>query len=352
MRNETRVKFNQFKESLSRLNGVGDVSEKFAVAPTVQQTLETKIQESSAFLQQINNIPVTEQAGSKLGLGVGSTIAGTTDTTKGDRTPTDPTTLDESGYLCTQTNFDTVLRYAKLDLWAKFPNFQTRIRDALVQRQALDIMMIGFNGKTRADTSDRTANPLLQDVNVGWLEKIRKYATPRLMNSGRTAGKIVIQEEGDTNVIDYVSLDALVMDAVNQCIDPWYQGDTSLVAIMGRDLLADKYFPLVNKAQPNSEILAADLIISQKRVGGLQAMTVPFVPAGSILVTRLDNLSRYIQEGGRRRAVIDNPRRDQIENYESSNDAYVVEDYGCACLIENIEVLEKAKTNSNTTTAA
>jgi P2 family phage major capsid protein len=335
MRNETRIKFNQFKEALCRLNTVGNVGEKFAVSPTVQQKLESRIQESSAFLQQINNIPVTEQAGSKLGLGVGSTIAGTTDTTKADRTPTDPTTLDESGYLCTQTNFDTAIRYSKLDMWAKFQDFQERIRDALVKRQALDIMMIGFNGKTRSDTSDRTANPLLQDVNVGWLEKIRKFASARVMSSLKTPGKVNIGVGGD-----YANLDALVMDAVNAMIDPWYQGDTELVAIMGRSLLADKYFPLINKAQPNSEALSGDLIISQKRVGGLPAVTVPFVPAGTILVTRFDNLSRYIQEGGRRRAVIDNPKRDQIENYESSNDAYVVEDYGCACLIENIEVTE------------
>ena len=55
------------------------------------------------------------------------------------------------------------------------------------------------------------------------------------------------------------------------------------------------------------------------------------------MVTRLDNLSRYYQEGARRRSVIDNPKRDQIENYESSNDAYVIEDYGMAAVSENIE---------------
>ncbi|MBI8816176.1 P2 family phage major capsid protein, partial [Pseudomonas aeruginosa] len=27
-------------------------------------------------------------------------------------------------------------------------------------------------------------------------------------------------------------------------------------------------------------------------------------------------------------------------NYESSNDAYVVEDYGLGCMVENIEVAE------------
>ena len=55
-----------------------------------------------------------------------------------------------------------------------------------------------------------------------------------------------------------------------------------------------------------------------------------------ILITRLDNLARYYQEGGRRRTIVDNAKRDQIENYESSNDAYVVEDYDCVALIENI----------------
>ncbi|MFQ9381205.1 MAG: P2 family phage major capsid protein [Escherichia coli] len=44
-----------------------------------------------------------------------------------------------------------------------------------------------------------------------------------------------------------------------------------LAVICGRELLSDKYFPLVNKEQENSEKLAADMIISQKRMGGLQA---------------------------------------------------------------------------------
>ena len=38
---------------------------------------------------------------------------------------------------------------------------------------------------------------------------------------------------------------------------------------------------------------------------------------------------------------MDNPKRDRIENFESVNEAYVVEDYDCTCLIENIELLEQ-----------
>ncbi|MGO2369402.1 MAG: P2 family phage major capsid protein, partial [Serratia sp. (in: enterobacteria)] len=113
---------------------------------------------------------------------------------------------------------------------------------------------------------------------------------------------------------------------------------TDLVVICGRGLLADKYFPLVNQSQPNTEALAADLIISQKRMGGLQAVRAPFFPANAMLITRLDNLSIYWQEDTRRRLIIDNPKRDRIENFESVNEAYVVEDYGCGCLIENIKL--------------
>lgn len=332
MRNETRVAFNQYATDIAQLNGVPSATQKFTIAPTVQQTLETRIQESSAFLGRINNIAVTEQQGEKLGLSIGSPIASTTNTTTNDRTPTDPSALDADGYICTQTNFDTAIKYAKIDAWAKFPDFQTRIRDAILARQALDVIMIGFNGVARAATSNRTANPLLQDVNIGWLQKMRANAAQRVMDEGATAGKIVIGAAGD-----FKNLDALVMDLVNNMIDPWHREDTNLVAILGRDLLADKYFPIVNQNQANSESLAADLIISQKRVGGLPAVTVPFVPNGTVMVTRLDDLSRYYQEGARRRTIIDNPKRDQIENYESSNDAYVIEDYGLAAVAEKIE---------------
>lgn len=60
------------------------------------------------------------------------------------------------------------------------------------------------------------------------------------------------------------------------------------------------------------------------------------MPANAILITRLDNLSIYYQDGGMRRSVIDNPCRDRIETYQSSNDAYVVENHDGAALVENI----------------
>lgn len=338
MRNQTRLVFNAYVAAIAALNGVASATEKFTVTPSVQQTLENRIQESSDFLNRVNNYGVTEQSGAKLGLGIGTTIASTTDTNTTDRVPTDPTSMDEFGYLCTQTNFDTAIKYSKLDAWAKFPDFQTRIRDLILKRQALDIITIGFNGISRAATSNRATNPLLQDVNIGWLQKMRTNAAARVMKEVFAASNKV--QVGSTIDVahGYKNLDALVFDVVNNLIDPWYREDTELVAIMGRDLLADKYFPLVNTTQVPTETMATDVIISQKRVGGLQAVRAPNFPPSKILITRMDNLSRYYQEGGRRRTIIDNAKRDQIENYESSNDTYVVEDYGLSALIENIEL--------------
>ncbi|MCQ4970016.1 phage major capsid protein, P2 family [Enterobacteriaceae bacterium DFI.7.85] len=341
MKKTTRFKFNAYLTQLATLNGVAvsDIASKYTAEPSVAQTLETKIQESSGFLQKINIIPVDEQSGERLGLGIGASIAGTTDTTQKEREPTDPTYIDGEGYKCTQTNYDTALPYSKLDLWAKFQDFQTRIRDAIVLRQALDRIMIGFNGVKREKTSNRETYPLLQDVNIGWLEKIRQEAPVQVLDKIVSEGQVISPKIRIGTGGDFANLDALVLGAVSEKIAPWYQEDTELVVVCGRSLLADKYFPIVNRDQPNSETLAADLIISQKRIGNLPAVRVPFFPANALLITRLDNLSIYWQDGTRRRSVIDNPKRDRVENFESVNEAYVVEDYDGVCLIENIEML-------------
>ncbi|EBQ1269540.1 P2 family phage major capsid protein, partial [Salmonella enterica] len=94
----------------------------------------------------------------------------------------------------------------------------------------------------------------------------RNEAPTRVMSNITDAdGKVVSAVIRVGRNGDYENLDALVMDATNNLIDEVYQDDPKLVAIVGRKLLADKYFPLVNKPQENSEALAADIIISQKR---------------------------------------------------------------------------------------
>ena len=200
--------------------------------------------------------------------------------------------------------------------------------------------MIGWNGKLAAKDTDRVQFPMLQDVNIGWIEHTRNDAPAQVMSEGDAGtGHIYIYQpnsEADTKEGDYGNLDALVFDLVNSKIKPWYQDDTDLVVICGRKLLADKYFPILNETRDNQNKLAGQVLVSQKQIGGLLAIRVPFVPEDTLIVTRLDNLSIYWQIGGRRRHLEEQPSLDRIVNWESSNDAYVVEDYDCIAVAENI----------------
>jgi P2 family phage major capsid protein len=337
MKEITALAYQGYVDQIYKLNGVSRSVQKFTVSPSVQQKLEDQMAESADILKRINVVPVDEQTGEKIGLGVPGTIAGNTDTSDGvtGRETRDVSDMAGQTYTCRKNNFDTHIRYQKLDLWAKFKDFQVRLRNHILHAQALDRIRILWNGTSYAVNSDRAANPLLQDVNIGVLQAYRNDAPTRVMDEVVASSGVINVREGG----DYENLDALVVDAINNLIDPWYQDDSSLIAIMGRNLLADKYFPLINQQQPSTEVLATQVIVSQKRVGNVPAVSVPYFPDNTILITTWDNLSIYFQSGGRRRHIVDNPKMDRIENYESSNDAYVVEDYGRGCLIENINTV-------------
>jgi len=340
MNAETRVALNRYLDQQAALNNADADSVRrekaFTIVPSVQQKLIDKQQEDSSFLAAINIMPVEDLSGEKLGLSVTSPLASRTDTTAGERQTTDPSGLDADGYVLKQTNSDTHITYAKLDQWAKFPDFQARISNQVANRQALDRIMIGFNGTSAAVATDRVANPLLQDVNIGWLQQIRAYQSGlRHFHEGAAeAGKIIIDPAGNG---DYRNIHSLVKDTLHNFLPSWARNDPALVAVLADDLEHDTFFPLVDQNLQPTETLATDLILSARRVGGKRAVGVPYFPDGSILITRLDNLSIYEQAGKRRRTVRDNAARSRIETFESSNDGYVIEDRDFSCLIENIQ---------------
>lgn len=336
MRNETRLVFTALAAQIALLNGVASATEKFNVSPSVQQTLETAMQESSDFLGRINLIGVIEQTGEALLLGVNGPIASRTDTAGGNRrTPAQRQALSKDSYACVQTNYDSAFPYSLLDAWAKFKDFQVRLTNAIIQRQALDRIMIGFNGVSAAAATNRDTYPLLQDVNIGWLQKIRTKAVDRVLNEGvEGSGKVTVGATGD-----YKTLDGLVFDAV-QMLDPWHRTRPDLVVLVSRDLMHEKLLKAVEKgAASNQEENAAQEVVSRARLGGLPVVDAPFFPEGTVLVTFLKNLSIYWQEGARRRHLKDEPEYDRIADYQSSNDAYVVEDFGAVALVENIEAV-------------
>ena len=70
MKNTTRKHFSAYLAQLATLNGVESAAQLFTVTPGVQQKLESRIQESSAFLKSIGIYPVDEMQGQKIGIGL------------------------------------------------------------------------------------------------------------------------------------------------------------------------------------------------------------------------------------------------------------------------------------------
>ncbi|PNU04456.1 phage major capsid protein, P2 family [Novosphingobium guangzhouense] len=350
MQTSTRLLLNAFVAQVAKLNGLPEAFtatpgklDKFNVSPQIEQRLQAKLRTISDFMSRINVVPVVNQQGGRVGVGVNRSLASRTNRGAGNkRSPQDVTGSDQiDKYLCTKTDYDYAWPYELLDAWAHEPAFQQLCRDAVLAQKAEDIMCIGFNGVDAAVETDREEFPLLQDVNYGWLHKIREYAPARRMaHGGLDNAKIYVSPEGSA---DYTNLDALVFDAVQNLMHERFRTATDLVVMVGSDLVHDKYFKIVEQAgNTATEQVARDVLMSSRQIGGKPTVQVPFFPNGSLLVTSFKNLSYYWQIGSARRAIQDNPSLDQIDNFESINDAFMVEEYGKCAFLENIELAPKA----------
>jgi len=334
MKNETRTSFEAYAAQVATLNNVASAMNKFSVTPTVAQTLNDRIQESAAFLQSVNIVPVDEQSGERLGLGAGGPAAGRTDTSTKDREARNLVDMTDFAYYCAKTDFDTYVTYQQLDAWAKFPDFQARMRNHVTAQIARDRLMIGWNGTKIAADTDLAQNPLLQDVNKGWLQHIRENVPQRVLSGIKV---------GTESGADYRNLDSLVFDMTNELLDPWYREDTGIVAIVSNELTTDKYLGLMNSAASDAptEKDALATMLSNKTLGGKKAQVVPFFQRRSVLLTSSRNLSIYWQNGSLRRQIAEKPERDRVIDFLSINDGYVIEDFGACALVEGI-LLPKA----------
>ncbi|MFA0026108.1 P2 family phage major capsid protein, partial [Vibrio sp. 10N.261.49.A5] len=189
---------------------------------------------------------------------------------------------------------------------------------------------IGWYGESVADNTNASANPNGEDVNKGWFQAMRDHNAARLIKQGKNVGEVRIGQGGD-----FINLDLAVLETKNLLHDAC-ENDSNLVAIIGSDLLAyDKakfYEAHGNTPSEKGKIQELQVIGTY---GGLPAVKVPGFPSTGIMVTSYDNLSIYIQEGSIRRSTgKKNDEKDQIENFESMNMAYVIEELGKAAAIE------------------
>ncbi|MBH3406686.1 phage major capsid protein, P2 family [Pseudomonas sp. HOU2] len=321
--------------AIAETYGVELASKMFSVEPSIAQELNEAITAKSDFLQRINVIPVTEIKGEKVFIGVSGPVTGRTNTKTTDRVAKDASALDNSTYELSSTESDVGLPYAKIDAWAKFPDFHQKYSAAVQKQIALDRIMVGFHGVKAAAQTDIETYPMLQDVNKGWLQQLREQAPQQVLKEGNTPGKVTMGPGGD-----YENLDALVHDT-KQMVDERLRDSGDLVAIIGTDLLAaDKaklYAKQGDTPTEKERIEDAQVIATY---GGLPSFSVPFFPVNGVLVTSWDNLSIYFQDSSWRKQTVDNPKRSRVEDYNSRNEGYVIEQLEKIALTENVELVK------------
>ncbi|ENJ4476829.1 phage major capsid protein, P2 family [Yersinia enterocolitica] len=344
---QTRTQLEMYMANQAKLSGVSvsNLRNRYSVDPAVQQRLENAAKESTELTQKINIIGVDDQEGEKVFIDSAGPIARTNTTSDGSqrRNPVSVHDLEARRYRCEQVNYDTFISYPTLDAWSSHPDFQARVSTQIAKQIALDRIMIGFNGTSHALVSDLAANPLCQDVNIGWLEGIRQKASERIMSNVTLTAR-----DMDNKIIangQYGNPDALVQDVRSSLLDEWHKDAPDLVVMMGRDLFNTLRLPLINAmstTNPNSELMAGQLIISSRMIGGLPVYLAPFFPKDALLITSFSNLSIYFQKGSLRRLMREEPEYNRIATYQSMNDAYVVEDFGKCALVEGLKFAEAA----------
>ncbi len=75
---------------------------------------------------------------------------------------------------------------------------------------------------------------------------------------------------------------------------------------------------------------------AEEKIGGLPTVFVPGIPEDVVLITNLKNLSVYYQKGSLRRSIREEPHYNRVATYQSSNDDYVIEEYGMIAMIDGV----------------
>ncbi|MEH6649974.1 MAG: phage major capsid protein, P2 family [Motiliproteus sp.] len=307
------------QQTMASAYGVIDVTQTFAATTPMETRLKDAVQASSDFLTMINMEFVTDSVGEALGMAIANTLAGRTDTTgAGERTPTQAGAPDGPQYSVAQTDFDVAMKYSLMDAWARYPNFMNRYMQHVYRRIALDQILVGWNGNSVAATTDRGTYPLLDDVNIGWLKLLEDNNPTNFMTEGGVTDVISIGAAGD-----YKNLDGLVYDVYSGIGVPHRSG--SEVAIVGEALVTDDMGKIYT-AQSQNPNEKPKIKVMDKSYGGLTTLLVPGFPDMGVAVTDLKNLSIYTQDGTVRRTAKDNAPKNQVEDFISMNQAYMVED--------------------------
>jgi len=302
-----------FSAGLAEHYGVTNPSRAFKLTDPQETTLRAALLESVEFLSMITVADVDQLSGQVVSVGASALHTGR----KAEGRFTKRVGVDGNDYKLVETDSCAALRWDLLSMWANAGSegeFFQMVQTFSNQAFALDMLRIGFNGKSVAVDTDPEKNPNGEDVNIGWHARMKTFNGGfQIMDT-----PITLDDKGD-----YRSLDAMASDLINAKIPAQFRTDPRLVVLVGADLVAAEQYRLYQAADRPTEKIAAQLLGST--IAGRPAIIPPFMPGKRMVVTPLSNLHIYTQRGTRQRKAEFVEDRKQYENKYLRNEGYAVE---------------------------
>ena len=318
-----------FQSKLAAAYEVDDVTKRFNISQPMETKLKAALLEQVEFLGMITKMDVDQIKGQVISVGGTGIATGR----KSNKRHTSNQSHKGHTYELVETDSCAVVPWATLAAWGNAGSkneFMKLLSQNSMKRFSLDILRIGFNGTSVADNTDPVANPLGQDVNIGWHQLVKNNAPDQIVTDD-----IYLNLNADPKTLkdgEYATLDAIATELKNSLIHESLREDPDLVVLVGSDLIAAAQTKMMNEAGKPSEKVAA--MKMDKDIAGMRAYRPPFFPGKRIVVTKLTNLHCYTQRGTRHRKAENVEDRKQHEDKYLRYEGYAIEEYEAYAAID------------------
>lgn len=295
--------------------------------PSKEILLLLDVAKLNQFLSLVNMYTRQQKQGGSFRIGPQGRNTRTNDTKAGDERrlgQTQPPTLNE--YQMVKQHFDWMMHDDDISDMSEFPNWRQAYRQAMLTAYGNDIQVCGFHGVEYQRTSNLSDNPLLEDVNKGWLQLMRERNASNI-HTGNENGEVHIGKDGH-----YANLDHFVQDLYQGI--PQHKRSPGMTAVVGEDLIAHaeaSYFSEQGMTPTEKGKLSLKTIMGI--YGGLEAIKASYFPLNMIMITPLKrngnghaNLSMYTQRGSMKRAIEYKNEKEALIDWNKSYRAYHIED--------------------------
>ncbi|WP_432700049.1 P2 family phage major capsid protein [Kluyvera cryocrescens] len=281
-----------------------DPTRRFSLTEHGENILRASVLESSWLMKNITQRDVNTVSGNAINIGASELHTGRVEGGRFHK----KMTINGTEFFLTET--DTCARISYSDMshicHTGVPDeFDKTVEAFFSQAYALDMLRVGFNGVSIADTTDPETNKKGEDVNIGW------HALAKTHQGGKQilSEPVTLGESGK-----WKNIDLLANHLITELIAEPFREDPRLVVLVGAELAARQRLKLFNAADRPADVNAAQMISSS--VAGRFAFIPPFMPGKRLAVTTLDNLHIYTQAETRWfRAEFDDDRSEYVNSY-------------------------------------